>query len=132
MVTGGAHLRISCAARPAGREVSPASVRRPTTDEAVAWVPQGGRTAVADLLEWLGVRAVEEHESWVAAGVAVVDLPHMDSRESAHRARVEAILPRDRRHMMQTPVDVTPDLVDPVRGEPVRLVHDEHLGGQPG
>jgi hypothetical protein len=101
----------------AGREVSPASVRRPTTDEAVAWVPHEARTAVAELLEWLGIRIVEEHESRAATGVAVVDLPDMDSRESEHRARVEAILPR---------VDAVVWVSDPEKYHDA-VLHDEFL-----
>src|SRR3954470_10940974 len=38
----------------AGSVVSPASARRPTTSEPIAWIPSGEREALAPLLEWLG------------------------------------------------------------------------------
>src|SRR2546430_9411152 len=40
----------------AGGVISPASARRPTTDEPVAWVASSARRETAPLLEWLGAR----------------------------------------------------------------------------
>lgn len=78
----------------AGTTVSEASVRRPTTSEAVAWIPAAERASLDPLLEWLGVDDVREHASDGLDSVAILDLPDMDSVTSAHRDRVEAILPR--------------------------------------
>jgi energy-coupling factor transporter ATP-binding protein EcfA2 len=80
----------------AGASVSEASARRPTTAEPVAWVPRAARSDVAALLEWLEVRPddVREHDEPSLAGVAILDLPDLDSIERAHRERVEAVLPR--------------------------------------
>jgi GTP-binding protein EngB required for normal cell division len=77
----------------AGTTVSPASVRRPTTSEAVAWVPAADRAALEPLLAWLDVRDVREHAGELGT-IAILDLPDMDSVASTHRERVEAILPR--------------------------------------
>jgi hypothetical protein len=78
----------------AGSTVSLASVRRPTTSEPVAWVPEGGSASLAPLLEWLGVSEVREHTGPALANVAILDLPDMDSVARAHRDRVETLLPR--------------------------------------
>jgi energy-coupling factor transporter ATP-binding protein EcfA2 len=78
----------------AGTIVSPASVRRPTTSEPVAWVPAADREGLAPLLGWLGVDDVREHEGDGLRNVAILDLPDMDSVESEHREKVEAVLPR--------------------------------------
>ncbi|HEY2596940.1 MAG TPA: GTPase, partial [Candidatus Dormibacteraeota bacterium] len=45
----------------AGENVSPAGARRPTTSEAVAWVPSRRGSELAGLLRWLGVSEVREH-----------------------------------------------------------------------
>ncbi len=78
----------------AGATVSTASVRRPTTSEPVAWVPAADRDGLAPLLGWLGVDDIREHEADGLRSVAILDLPDMDSVETAHRERVEAVLPR--------------------------------------
>ena len=78
----------------AGTPVSPASVRRPTTEEPVAWLPREARPDLEGLLGWLEVRELREHEGPARGGVAILDLPDMDSVAVAHRARVEALLPR--------------------------------------
>jgi 50S ribosome-binding GTPase len=77
----------------AGRVVSSASARRPTTSEPVAWIPRTERPALEPLLGWLGVDQVREHESAGVGPVAVLDLPDVDSIAVEHRARVEALLP---------------------------------------
>jgi 50S ribosome-binding GTPase len=78
----------------AGVDVSPASARRPTTSDPIAWVPAAEVGSLAPLLEWLDVREVREHDGAGLASVAILDLPDMDSIETAHRERVEALLPR--------------------------------------
>jgi GTP-binding protein EngB required for normal cell division len=77
----------------AGATVSPASARRPTTNEAVAWVPRAQREALGPLLDWLGVSEVREHAAEALRSVAILDLPDMDSVVGAHRERVESLLP---------------------------------------
>ena len=78
----------------AGATVSAASVRRPTTNRPVAWVPATERDSLGPLLDWLGVEDVHEHGSDGMRSVAIVDLPDMDSVSPSHRERVEALLPR--------------------------------------
>ena len=101
----------------AGETVSPASVRRPTTSQPVAWVPADEREALGPLLEWLGVQDVREHGANDLGPVAILDLPDMDSVASEHRARVEAILPR---------VDAVAWVTDPEKYHDAAL-HDDFL-----
>jgi 50S ribosome-binding GTPase len=88
----------------AGENVSLASVRRPTTSDAVAWVPSSRGRELAGLLQWLGISEVREHRGGALADVAVLDLPDFDSIALEHRARVDALLPR---------VDAVVWIVDP-------------------
>ena len=101
----------------AGGEVSPASARRPTTAEPIAWIPRAERDALAPLLEWLGVRATREHEPTGLGPVAILDLPDMDSVATEHRARVEALLPL---------VDAVAWVADPEKYADA-VLHDEFL-----
>lgn len=101
----------------AGSEVSPASARRPTTSEPIAWIPRVERDAVTPLLEWLEVRATREHESTGLGPVAILDLPDMDSIVTEHRARVEALLPL---------VDAVAWVADPEKYADA-VLHDEFL-----
>lgn len=101
----------------AGETVSPASVRRPTTSQPVAWVPSAERAALEPLLEWLGVDEIREHGATELGPVAILDLPDMDSVASEHRARVEAILPR---------VDAVAWVTDPEKYHDATL-HDDFL-----
>ena len=88
----------------AGEEVSPASARRPTTAEPIAWVPAERRRELAGLLDWLGVTLVREHRAESLRDLAVIDLPDFDSIAPEHRERVDALLPR---------VDAVAWVVDP-------------------
>lgn len=88
----------------AGQEVSPASARRPTTAEPVAWVPAERRAELAGLLGWLGVTQVREHRAEGLRELAVLDLPDFDSIAPEHRERVDGLLPR---------VDAVAWVVDP-------------------
>ena len=88
----------------AGEEVSTASARRPTTSEAIAWVPAGQRGELADLIAWLGVTRIREHRAGQLGDVAILDLPDVDSIAAEHRAKVDAVLPR---------VDAVAWVVDP-------------------
>jgi energy-coupling factor transporter ATP-binding protein EcfA2 len=78
----------------AGTTVSPASARRPTTSQPIAWIPAGEAGSLAPLLDWLGVTDVRQHEGTTLGTVAILDLPDMDSVASDHRERVEAVLPK--------------------------------------
>src|SRR5690349_879497 len=88
----------------AGEEVSPAGARRPTTSEAVAWLPSGRRHELAGLMQWLGISEAREHAGGTLGEVAVLDLPDFDSIALEHRQRVDALLPR---------VDAVAWIVDP-------------------
>jgi GTP-binding protein EngB required for normal cell division len=85
----------------AGREVSAASVRRPTTSAPVAWLPAGGGDdGLGPVLDWLEVpEAARVRDGRPAAGdegaLAILDLPDLDSIAPEHRARVDELLPRD-------------------------------------
>lgn len=103
----------------AGAVVSPASVRRPTTSTPVVWVPRALRGELSPLLRWLDVPdgGVREHDAGGLGGVAVLDLPDLDSVEEAHRDRVEAVLPR---------VDAVVWVTDPEKYRDA-LLHDRFL-----
>lgn len=88
----------------AGENVSPASARRPTTSDTVAWVPSSRARELAGLLRWLGVSETREHADDALGDVAVLDLPDFDSIVPEHRDRVDALLPR---------VDAVAWIVDP-------------------
>jgi hypothetical protein len=97
--------------------VSPASVRRPTTGEPVAWVPRAEREALGPLLAWLGVDEIHEHDGTDLGPVAILDLPDMDSVTNEHRERVEALLPR---------VDAVAWVTDPEKYADA-VLHDDFL-----
>ena len=101
----------------AGTRVSPASVRRPTTDRPVAWVPGLSRDELAGLFDWLDVAEVREHDDTDALPIAILDLPDMDSVDAAHRDRVEAVLPK---------VDAVAWITDPEKYHDAAL-HDGFL-----
>ena len=104
----------------AGAEISPASVRRPTTATPVAWVPSSAAEDLRPVLDWLGVARsdVRLADDAVASGsVAILDLPDLDSIEPEHRRRVDEILPR---------VDAVVWVTDPEKYHDA-LLHDEFL-----
>lgn len=88
----------------AGHEVSLAGALRPTTSEAVAWLPSSRRHELAHLLQWLAISEIREHAGGTLGDVAVLDLPDFDSIALQHRERVDAMLPR---------VDAVAWIVDP-------------------
>ena len=107
-----------------GSEVSPASVRRPTTAMPVAWIPGGPDQALGPLLDWLGVDPGDVRrpnaggiEDDAPGRLAILDLPDLDSIELEHRRRVDAILPR---------VDAVIWVTDPEKYHDA-LLHDEIL-----
>jgi energy-coupling factor transporter ATP-binding protein EcfA2 len=101
----------------AGRVVTEAGPRRPTTDRPVAWVATSAAPTVAPLLDGLGLVDRRLHDDQALAGVVVLDLPDTDSLEEANRATVDALLPR---------VDAVVWVTDPEKYADA-LLHDEFL-----
>jgi len=75
----------------AGHRVASVSAFRPHTDEALAWIPVDDDVVVR-IMDDLGIRRRAEND--VLPGVAVIDMPDMDSVVSWHRHIVEELLPR--------------------------------------
>lgn len=77
-----------------GHDIARAGVLRPTTTQALAVVQPGAPAAA--LLDWVGVdqRVVVPAGTGVPPGVAVVDLPDIDSVESANRDLVDRLAAR--------------------------------------
>ncbi len=96
----------------AGRVVSEVRAIRPTTDQPLAYVARGRRAELGPLLDWLGVSTVVDHDDPTLAGVAILDLPDVDSVQTAHRARVDELLPR---------IDAITWVVDPEKYDDERL-----------
>lgn len=101
----------------AGKPVSQASVRRPTTDEPVAWVPRAARRDLDELIAWLDVHEIREHDGSGPGNVAILDLPDIDSVAATHRERVEGLLPR---------VDAVIWVTDPEKYHDA-VLHDDFL-----
>ena len=96
----------------AGLPVSAVRAVRPTTDEPIAWVAEDRREELGPLMSWLGVRQVAGHSDPSLSGVAVLDLPDIDSVQTAHRSRVDELLPR---------IDAVAWVVDPEKYDDERL-----------
>ena len=101
----------------AGEEVSPASARRPTTDNPVAWVAAAALEDLRPLLARLGVDRPRTHQRADLDRVVILDLPDIDSLEAGHRAAVEAALPR---------IDVVAWVTDPEKYADA-VLHDDFL-----
>ena len=101
----------------AGRVVTSAGPRRPTTARPVAWVATSAAAIVAPLLERLGPVDRQLHDDQALAGVVILDLPDADSLEAANRATVDALLPL---------VDAVAWVTDPEKYADA-LLHDELL-----
>lgn len=74
----------------AGREVASTSVLRPHTNQPLAWIPAGD-AAIAEMMTALDVETVVEHDE--GHGLALIDLPDLDSVDHDHRSLVEKTLP---------------------------------------
>ncbi len=98
----------------AGREVASVSALRPHTDEPLAWIPAGD-DAISAMVAALGVNAVVEYDD--GNGLAIIDLPDLDSVEHDHRSLVEVTLPL---------VDAVIWMFDPVKYHDPSI-HDEFL-----
>jgi GTP-binding protein EngB required for normal cell division len=96
----------------AGEEVSPARALRPTTEQPIAWVANEAQDEIRPLLDWLGVERVAGHDRPDLSGVAILDLPDVDSVRIEHRATVDALLPR---------VDAVAWVVDPEKYDDERI-----------
>jgi GTP-binding protein EngB required for normal cell division len=96
----------------AGHTVSAVRAIRPTTDAPIAWLADDRRDELAGLLSWLGVRHVTTHAEPDLAGVALLDLPDVDSVRTEHRALVDELLPR---------IDAIAWVVDPEKYDDERL-----------
>jgi GTP-binding protein EngB required for normal cell division len=96
----------------AGRTVSEVRAVRPTTDQPLAYVARDRAAELQPLLAWLGAREVVTHDDRALAGVAILDLPDVDSVRTAHRARVDELLPR---------IDAITWVVDPEKYDDERL-----------
>jgi GTP-binding protein EngB required for normal cell division len=92
--------------------VSTVRALRPTTEAPVAWVAEARRQELQPLLAWLGVDKVATHADVALAGVAVLDLPDVDSVRTEHRALVDELLPR---------IDAVAWVVDPEKYDDERL-----------
>ncbi len=96
----------------ARRTVSAVRAVRPTTDQPLAWVADARRDELEPLLAWLGVRHVATHADEDLEGVAILDLPDVDSVRTEHRATVDALLPR---------IDAVAWVLDPEKYDDSRL-----------
>ncbi|MEJ7801809.1 MAG: GTPase [Candidatus Limnocylindria bacterium] len=96
----------------ARRTVSAVRAVRPTTNQPLAWVADARRDELEPLLAWLGVRHVATHAEENLEGVAILDLPDVDSVRTEHRATVDALLPR---------IDAVAWVLDPEKYDDSRL-----------
>jgi GTPase Era involved in 16S rRNA processing len=100
-----------------GEEVSQVGVARPTTDDALAVIPEGSASRFGRLLSELGVK--EQITASKLKASVLVDLPDFDSTTEAHRHIVEDVLPR---------VDAVVWIFDPEKYAD-RVIHTEFLAG---
>lgn len=109
----------------AGEEVTEASVLRPTTEQPTAWVSQESLDEVTPLLDWLDISDVVTRARGVLPGVAILDMPDIDSIAVDHRRVVDDLLPR---------IDVVVWVVDPEKYDDERVhqyLREVALGGRP-
>lgn len=100
-----------------GEEVSQVGVARPTTDDALAVIPEGSAVSFGRLLSELGV--TEHVAASKLKSSVLVDLPDFDSTTEAHRRIVEDVLPR---------VDAIVWIFDPEKYAD-HVIHTEFLAG---
>lgn len=74
----------------AGSDVVSTSMLRPHTDQALAWIPEND-PVIASMMGTLGIGSIVEHDD--ESGLAIVDLPDLDSVNRDHRSLVEEFLP---------------------------------------
>lgn len=95
--------------------IVPAGVLRPTTDHAIAWVPEGAETGLLSLLA--DVEITDLRFQTRLSRVALIDLPDVDSVELANRQLVDQLVPR---------VDAVIWVLDPTKYNDA-LVHEGYL-----
>ncbi len=76
----------------AGEQVASVSRLRPHTEEPLAWIPADADGAVDQLLDTLDIERRVSHER--LPGIALIDLPDMDSVRTSHRMLVEQLIPK--------------------------------------
>lgn len=76
----------------AGAEIAATSSIRPHTDDPLAWIPESSGPGLIALLDELEISKRMTHDD--LPGIALVDLPDMDSVVGWHRRTVEELLPR--------------------------------------
>lgn len=76
----------------AGEPVASVSRLRPHTEEPLAWIPDDADAAVDGLLDTLRIERAVRHD--VLPGIALIDLPDMDSVRISHRNLVERLIPK--------------------------------------
>jgi GTP-binding protein EngB required for normal cell division len=99
----------------AGNEVSPSGAMRPTTAEALAWVPTDYISRLEGLFDRFGIVDVVAHD--LDQPIAIIDLPDVDSVDARHRETVAGLLPI---------IDLVVWVVDPEKYRD-RVLHSEHL-----
>ena len=99
----------------AGREVAEAGVLRPTTEQALAWIPTDPEPGLVELLDRLDIDA--RYEQDLLPKLAIIDLPDHDSVVLQHHQIVERLLPE---------VDAVVWVFDPQKyRDPI--IHDEYI-----
>lgn len=99
----------------AGEAVAPAGVIRPTTSEALAWLPLSPEPGLVRLLDDMGIERRVGHGQ--PRHLAVLDMPDTDSTEGTHRETFERLLPM---------VDAVVWVVDPEKYAD-RILHADYL-----
>ncbi len=99
----------------AGRQVAETGVLRPTTEEALAWIPDDPEPGLVELLDRLEIDA--RYEQHVLPKLAIIDLPDHDSIVLHHQQIVERLLPH---------VDAVIWVFDPQKyRDPI--IHDQYI-----
>ena len=75
----------------ADQTIASTSALRPHTNTPLAWIPEG-EPAIAALVSDIGIEDVVVHTD--GPGLAIIDLPDLDSVDDDHRTLVERVLPR--------------------------------------
>lgn len=99
----------------AGEVVAAAGVVRPTTSQALAWLPHNPEPGLVRLLDDMSIDERVGHRQERA--LCVLDMPDTDSIEGAHRATFERLLPL---------VDAIVWVVDPEKYSD-RVLHADYL-----
>jgi len=99
----------------AGRRIADTGVLRPTTEEALAWVPTDPEPGLVDLLGRLDIDARYEQDA--LPKLAIIDLPDHDSIVLQHHQIVERLLPE---------VDAVVWVFDPQKYRDP-LIHEQYI-----